>query len=357
MSLYPPDPWRALQLPRDASLEEVKAAYRRLAKRYHPDSAGESALPRFLAIQAAYESLTEGPYRLRLGTGRGPTTTGPRPTSTGPRPTTNGSRARRPPPAGGATTDGRPIGTSRQRPDPRPEGGRPDASAHSKRGARGRPSGTSGTSSTPRSRRRAKAGSTSYDEAISEPFEPDWQGGSWYGESSGTYWTINPREYADPRKHGPEYQARARQAAARGYSMPGDRPDPQPDRRDSTKPDGASETSARADSTDRQGAAGDSTHAWSSVDWSAAYEDADAVGADDFSPGASTRRADDDGAWSSPGGLVGLALVSLIAVTVAMLTFDGAVGSARPALVWVGAAALLVVALARLIVTTRRGTR
>ena len=59
MSLYPPDPWRALQLPRDASLEEVKAAYRRLAKRYHPDSAGESALPRFLAIQAAYESLTE----------------------------------------------------------------------------------------------------------------------------------------------------------------------------------------------------------------------------------------------------------------------------------------------------------
>ena len=29
----------------------------------------------------------------------------------------------------------------------------------------------------------------------------------------GTYWTINPREYADPRKHGPEYQARARRAA------------------------------------------------------------------------------------------------------------------------------------------------
>ena len=29
---------------------------------------------------------------------------------------------------------------------------------------------------------------------------------------SGTYWTINPREYADPRKHGPEYLARARRA-------------------------------------------------------------------------------------------------------------------------------------------------
>ena len=37
----------------------------------------------------------------------------------------------------------------------------------------------------------------------------------------GTYWTINPREYADPRKHGPEYQARARRAAAgRGRRRP-----------------------------------------------------------------------------------------------------------------------------------------
>jgi hypothetical protein len=28
----------------------------------------------------------------------------------------------------------------------------------------------------------------------------------------GTYWTLNPREYADPRKHGPDYAARARRA-------------------------------------------------------------------------------------------------------------------------------------------------
>ncbi|MEO6207432.1 MAG: hypothetical protein ABIP77_05715 [Candidatus Limnocylindrales bacterium] len=47
----------------------------------------------------------------------------------------------------------------------------------------------------------------------SEPFEPDWGGASWYGTTSGTYWTLNPKEYADPRKHGPEYQARARRAA------------------------------------------------------------------------------------------------------------------------------------------------
>jgi len=43
-----------------------------------------------------------------------------------------------------------------------------------------------------------------------EPFDPEWSGGSWYGTGSGTYWTLNPKEYADPRKHGPEYQARGR---------------------------------------------------------------------------------------------------------------------------------------------------
>lgn len=46
------------------------------------------------------------------------------------------------------------------------------------------------------------------------PLDPEWEGGAWYGPSSGTYWTLNPREYADPRKHGPEYLARARRAAA-----------------------------------------------------------------------------------------------------------------------------------------------
>ena len=60
-------------------------------------------------------------------------------------------------------------------------------------------------------RSKATLGSTSYDGADG-PFEPDWRGASWYGTTSGTYWTLNPKEYADPRKHGPEYQARARRA-------------------------------------------------------------------------------------------------------------------------------------------------
>ena len=55
------DPYRTLGLERGASLAEVKRAYRALAKTNHPDAAGPSALPRFLAIQAAYERLTGGP--------------------------------------------------------------------------------------------------------------------------------------------------------------------------------------------------------------------------------------------------------------------------------------------------------
>ncbi len=56
----PTDPYRTLGLARDASLEDVKRAYRRLAKENHPDAAGPAALPRFLAIQAAYEQLVDG---------------------------------------------------------------------------------------------------------------------------------------------------------------------------------------------------------------------------------------------------------------------------------------------------------
>src|SRR5215213_2335583 len=54
------DTYRTLGLEPGASMAEVKRAYRRLAKAYHPDSAGEAALPRFLAIHEAYEAIRTG---------------------------------------------------------------------------------------------------------------------------------------------------------------------------------------------------------------------------------------------------------------------------------------------------------
>ena len=52
-------------------------------------------------------------------------------------------------------------------------------------------------------------GSTSYDEAR-DASDPRWAGASWYGPTTGEYWIVNPREYADPRKHGPGYSGRLR---------------------------------------------------------------------------------------------------------------------------------------------------
>ena len=63
------DPYVTLGLPRTASLDDVKRAYRRLVKENHPDAAGEAALPRFLAIQAAYDRIV-GPGNGTNGSGK-----------------------------------------------------------------------------------------------------------------------------------------------------------------------------------------------------------------------------------------------------------------------------------------------
>ncbi len=213
------DPYRTLGLARGASLDEVKRAYRRLAKVNHPDAAGIGALPRFLAIQAAYEQLAGG-SRSSGTKARGPAASPRGPSEADPDRADATRRA----------YGGRPRG--RHRP-PDEEGGRPRASGGARadaasgaaasgaagegRPGEGRPGGAdpTGSAAPGASGRRGKAtlGSTSYDGADAGPFEPDWGGASWYGTTSGTYWTINPKEYADPRKHGPEYQARARRAS------------------------------------------------------------------------------------------------------------------------------------------------
>ena len=215
---FEPDPYRTLGLVRGATLDEVKRAYRRLAKANHPDAAGPSALTRFLAIQAAYDAIaspsdtTGAPDRAGQPPPRRPT---PRDQESGRRGgSASGPRPRSAPPAGGPGS-----GANRSR----GAGSGPTAAG----AARGAPDGDD-----PRGRRRGKAtlGSTSYDGADSGPFEPDWGGASWYGTTSGTYWTINPKEYADPRKHGPEYQARARRASGpRGDRPEGGEPGPDPE--------------------------------------------------------------------------------------------------------------------------------
>jgi curved DNA-binding protein CbpA len=186
------DPYRTLGLERDASLEDVKRAYRRLAKANHPDAAGELALPRFLAIQAAYDQIAGPDARTRRpGAGRAPGATTPR-------------RPWEADPDRAGATNRAYGGRARTRPGPRPRQAGPPPGPRP-----GRP---------PRADRppnKATLGSTSYDGAEAEPLDPDWGGASWYGTSSGTYWTLNPKEYADPRKHGPEYQARARRADER----------------------------------------------------------------------------------------------------------------------------------------------
>ena len=57
------DPYRVLGLLRGADPEEVKSAYRQLAKRYHPDGSTGDEL-RFLAVQEAYQLLSD-PARRR----------------------------------------------------------------------------------------------------------------------------------------------------------------------------------------------------------------------------------------------------------------------------------------------------
>jgi hypothetical protein len=237
-----PDPYRTLGLARGATRDEVKRAYRRLAKIHHPDAAGEAALPRFLAIQAAYEQLigsTPGgrPRRGPSAPSRAWEADSDRGGATR---RAYGGRARTTPPGTGGTSSGATGTTDRTRAGPAtgspgrsgsqgttPPGdtrsrGRRSTSGRDERrrqppNATGSRGGARASDEPPadggrRRRNKATLGSTSYDDAEGGPFEPDWSGASWYGTTSGTYWTLNPKEYADPRKHGPEYQARARRA-------------------------------------------------------------------------------------------------------------------------------------------------
>ncbi len=55
------DYYRVLGVQKDAGAEEIKRAYRRLAKKYHPDSTGgdKSAEKKFIEINEAYDTLSD----------------------------------------------------------------------------------------------------------------------------------------------------------------------------------------------------------------------------------------------------------------------------------------------------------
>ncbi|MEZ0239895.1 MAG: DnaJ domain-containing protein, partial [Chloroflexota bacterium] len=197
------DAYRTLGLAPGASLDEVKRAYRRLAKANHPDAAGEAALPRFLAIQAAYDRIVD-PDGSMTGTAGPPAQ--PWEADTDRARATHrayGGRARR-------TRSSRTSSNGRTGASGAGTTGTSGADAGGPSGA-GSTAGASGPAGEapprsgrpPRPPKKATLGSTSYDGVEAEPFEPDWGGASWYGTTSGTYWTLNPKEYADPRKHGP----------------------------------------------------------------------------------------------------------------------------------------------------------
>ncbi len=274
------DPYRILGLAPGASLNEIRSAYRRLAKQFHPDAAGDRALPRFLAIQAAYERLVDAEGRLRAAPGRGRGTAARRPPATSDpwradparaQASREAWRARRAGQAPGSGARDDAAGARRRRREPRRDARGPGAAGerHGRRGPR-----------------KATPGSTTYDEATDVPRDPEWEGGSWYGPSSRTYWTINPREYADPRKHGPEYQARARRAAEQeaaagteaGWSggtarTAGDAPVSDADAGDAAGDDARWQWTASESTTTDGGAAGWGAHGWSY----AAEDEADAV--------------------------------------------------------------------------------
>ena len=116
------DPYRTLGILRGAEPDEIRAAHRRLAKRFHPDgSMGDEQ--RFLAVQEAYQLLSDplrrrdwdhrhaaGPMPAQRASAR-PSQTRPsqtRPTRTGPTPgrpmPKRPTRPARPQPAPGVRT-------------------------------------------------------------------------------------------------------------------------------------------------------------------------------------------------------------------------------------------------------------
>lgn len=66
------DYYKILQISPDADEREIRAAYRKLAKQYHPDVGEGSSIERFRLIQDAYELLSDAEKRREYDRSRRP---------------------------------------------------------------------------------------------------------------------------------------------------------------------------------------------------------------------------------------------------------------------------------------------
>ena len=157
------DAWQVLGLTPAPTVESVKRAYRNLAKSLHPDAVGGKSKP------AAFARLTEA-YEVALAEALAANRHGP--------------------------------ATARPALPPRPRPRRATVAQEKVR-------------DSDTEQPRARPGSTTYDGTSASDRDQVWDGAQWVGADSGTYWRVNPKEYADPRKHGAEYRARGKRPIRR----------------------------------------------------------------------------------------------------------------------------------------------
>lgn len=180
----PHDPYRALGLSRGASVDDIKKAHRRLAKRFHPDAAkGDSK--RFLVVQEAYRVLSDpllrrewdarhapGPIRATASARRAPTKR-PEPKATRP-------ARRKAAPASSTTTEG-------------PAGARPRSARSYTWSASEVPWWEEGLNHKAAKRpARRRANGASSEPAEERPAAPDFEV---YNRSSGAAWSMAARAY------------------------------------------------------------------------------------------------------------------------------------------------------------------
>ena len=108
------DPYRVLGVPRGSSDATIAAAYRSLARRFHPDAAGEGSTAQMIRINAAFDAIRSSERRAALAGASATAATRPRDPLRR-RPSNDGTGGAGPPPgrpSGSVLSFGRHLGWS-----------------------------------------------------------------------------------------------------------------------------------------------------------------------------------------------------------------------------------------------------